>query len=430
MQQLISVLPLLISLILCVVNVYAMNSYRLSIRHPFLLFSAVSVLCFGVNAWIILSRGSAFFRSVMIWTIAVPYFLLFLLITRDKLSQTFFNFWLWVNIYAVIHNLSMFVSDLTFRTLPFENSLRILLLALYLVLYQKVLKKYHRQILETPDVNWWVFSLIPLAFEVLLVLSHKVARVPEGFSRNYGLLLVIFTLMLLIYVLIIYTFRKTNAALRAEYAGAIYSQQLEAARTQIGFLNDAQIRTAVYRHDMRHDLMTIDGFLAIENVEKARAYIQAVQQGIDSLTLRSFCENSMVNLLCSAFADKAERAGVRLTVDIKLPEHLVLSDTDLCALLSNGLENALHAVSGLEPDRRQIDIYSGLRQDNLLIRICNPYDGDIRIRDGLPESDLEGHHYGCRSIHLIAERNHGICLFEAENGIFTLKVALPLSEKE
>ena len=48
------------------------------------------------------------------------------------------------------------------------------------------------------------------------------------------------------------------------------------------------------------------------------------------------------------------------------------------------------------------------------------------MRDDLPVSDRDGHGYGCRSIRSIATQNRGLCTFDAEHGVFTLRVMIPL----
>ena len=88
-----------------------------------------------------------------------------------------------------------------------------------------------------------------------------------------------------------------------------------------------------------------------------------------------------------------------------------ISDTELCSILSNGLENALHAVSELETALKWTELYCGIQANKLLIEIKNPYVGEIAMRDGLPISNREGHGYGCRSIQTIAEQNGGAFLF-------------------
>jgi len=72
-------------------------------------------------------------------------------------------------------------------------------------------------------------------------------------------------------------------------------------------------------------------------------YLQTVQSDLDAITPVRFCENETVNLILSSFAAKAKQSEVRLTIDAKLPDSYPFSDTELCSLLSNTLENAIHA---------------------------------------------------------------------------------------
>ena len=48
------------------------------------------------------------------------------------------------------------------------------------------------------------------------------------------------------------------------------------------------------------------------------------------------------------------------------------------------------------------------------------------IQNGLPDSDRNGHGYGCYNIHTIVQRNGGLCSFDTENGLFTLRLIFPL----
>ena len=113
-----------------------------------------------------------------------------------------------------------------------------------------------------------------------------------------------------------------------------------------------------------------------------------------------------------------------MSVKAQLPQKLSLPNTELCSLLSNGLENALHAAAKLEPTQRWVDFYCDIHVNKLLIEIKNPYLGEIQLQDGIPISSQSGHGYGCRSIQSIVEQHHGLYSFEAENGIFTLRIML------
>ena len=93
-------------------------------------------------------------------------------------------------------------------------------------------------------------------------------------------------------------------------------------------LRQTQMLVAIYRHDMRHHLNMIDGFLDAGKQEQALAYIRKTREDMMSISVRRFCENEAVNLICSSFADKAARMEVRLNVSARLPETLSISDTE------------------------------------------------------------------------------------------------------
>ena len=133
-------------------------------------------------------------------------------------------------------------------------------------------------------------------------------------------------------------------------------------------LNESEVQTAVYQHDMRHHLNAIDGFLAAGKPQQAEEYIRKVRSDIERITPKRYCDNELVNLLCSSFAGKAQRMGVRLEVDAKLPRELSVSDTELCAVLSNALENALRAVSDQPEADRWVTLYCGVGDPKPLCR--------------------------------------------------------------
>lgn len=213
---------------------------------------------------------------------------------------------------------------------------------------------------------------------------------------------------------------------QAELLNSLMAGQLKRAGAEIVSLRQAEAQAATYQHDMRHHLTAISGFLTSGRPQQAEEYIKQVQADIEAITPKRFCENELVNLLCSSFSAKAERMGVRLTLEAALPGALSISDTELCALLSNGLENALNAVGALKENRRWVEFYCGVRLDKLLIEIKNPYAGQIMFHNNLPTSTRPNHGHGCRSIHTISQTYRGLCEFRAEDGIFTLRVALPM----
>lgn len=237
------------------------------------------------------------------------------------------------------------------------------------------------------------------------------------------------TLVGLLYMIYTIAYRQQlQQRTQAELLSSRMAGQLKQAETEMASLRRSEAQAAAYHHDMRHHLTAIDGFLSTGSLQQAQEYIKKVRTDIEVITPKRFCENELVNLLCSSFSAKAERMGVRLKVEAAVPDSLPVSDTELCALLSNGLENALNAAGTQEERRRWVEFYCGVRLDKLLIEIRNPYSGEIPFRDGLPITSQPRHGYGCRSIRTITESYQGLCEFSAEDRIFTLRVALPCKD--
>lgn len=211
-----------------------------------------------------------------------------------------------------------------------------------------------------------------------------------------------------------------------ELDNAMLSTQSQRARHEISALQQIQQQTAVYRHDMRHHLALLSCYLKAGEYEKAVLYIRQTQDDIDRITPVRYCENNAVNLILSSFAAKAKEMGVTLSAEISIPEELPFSETELCALLSNGLENALIAAAGTKGNR-MVRLNCQPHKGRLLIFISNPYAGRVLMREGIPESLRAGHGYGVKSIKMIAEKYGGYCAFKAEDDVFTLKVMLPMN---
>ena len=238
------------------------------------------------------------------------------------------------------------------------------------------------------------------------------------------------TVLVTFYILFLPAFYlETQKRAAAEMQRSMLTMELEQSQLEMDALHRMETQTAVYQHDMRHHLNMLDGLLSAGRPEQAQEYIKGVQADIEAITPRRFCENQLVNLLCSSYTDKAQRQGTVLTVEARLPDALTISDTELCSLLSNGLENALRAVKELPPERRTVSLYCGVQRNKLLIEITNPCGEAVTIKDGLPVSDRgAGHGYGCLSIQTIARRNGGLCEFSCGGGQFRLQVMLPVLE--
>ena len=108
-----------------------------------------------------------------------------------------------------------------------------------------------------------------------------------------------------------------------------------------------------------------------------------------------------------------------LTVEAKLPDSLTFSDTELCSLLSNALENAIHACENIaDTNERYIKLRVYSKNNKLCIDIRNTYRTEPTFHQGHPVSKEQGHGFGTKSMAHIVEKHGGVCQFSVKDGWF------------
>ena len=107
-----------------------------------------------------------------------------------------------------------------------------------------------------------------------------------------------------------------------------------------------------------------------------------------------------------------------------------LEAVDLFSMIGNALDNAEEAVRKLEDhDKRAISVSIFSRHGIAILQVENFYEGDLRFVDGLPvttKGDPNYHGFGLKSIRSTAEKYGGTVSVQAEDGLFLLRVALPV----
>ncbi len=321
----------------------------------------------------------------------------------------------WVNI---------FLAGVSGSTLLGEIGYTIVIVPIYLLLRRYFVGAAHDAMTCSPSALV-LFGSLPVAYYLFDYATTIYSDIL--YTGAYALAEFLPTALIVFYVAFLTAYHvQTQNRTQAEMQRSMLESELRQSQLEIDALHRTESQTAVYQHDMRHHMNMIEGLLNAGESRQAAEYVARVQSDIAAITPRRFCENELVNLLCSAFLDKAQRSGVELTVDARLPRELPVSDTELCSILSNGLENAVRAAAASGVAEPWAELYCGVKLNKLLIEIKNPYAGTVTLRDGVPVSGREGHGFGCRSISAIARSHGGLCVFQGSDGLFCMQVILPV----
>lgn len=227
------------------------------------------------------------------------------------------------------------------------------------------------------------------------------------------------TITIFYFVFIILYYAETQKQARIQRERDILDTQLRQTQTEFSSLRQMQKNAAAYRHDMRHHFALLQGMASKGHIDEIKEYLRTAQSDIDAITPIRFCENETVNLILSFFSTKAKQSDIVLTIDATLPDSLAFSDTALCSLLSNALENAIHASKLLsDSTKRQIKVRLYSKNNKLCIDIRNRYQHEPIFHQGLPVSNESGHGFGTKSIAHIVEKHGGVYQFSVKDGWF------------
>lgn len=420
MNTLKNVVPLFVILFICTLDGYSMMNYRLTEKRAYGCFAAVAFFCLAVNSYIIVYYGELVLRNSIFFTIGIPYFILILAITKDKISQTVFNFWLWINIYDIISNFSAFINDYTVKNYYYLTVLRFLLFCGYFVLYNKCLRKKHRDIMEKLKVNWWIFSFIPMFFTVLICLVNYYFADFHGLTRNYPVLLTIHILMLLVYILIFYTLKTSYDSMEREKLAQSMKSQIAMQKKQYEFYLRKEEEERIFRHDARHRNTILLSYLENGDIAGAKSFLNKELSEIKTNSHTAFSENALVNAVLTEYSTKACEKNINFSAEVSMPEKLACDEIELCVLLSNLLENSFEAA------KTYIDVSMKPFNRQLSLNIKNDYDGQLmKNGDGsYATTKRQGSGLGIKSVGAIVKKNHGFLTIDDSDGVFNVFVTL------
>jgi len=288
--------------------------------------------------------------------------------------------------------------------------------ALLLTLIFRFFRAPFLSYIEELEGGW--LSLLSLPVMLLALYSYFLSSV-----TNVTVLLLLFFTALAAFAALARLMVSLAEAHRARDARS----QMKALRQDYEVLQKKLELGRSSRHDMRHHMTALSALLQKGDYSEAQRYMANWQGQLVQIETKTWCRNAAVNAVLSAYLAQAEEAGYALETDIALPQELPFEEVDLCVVLANALENAIHACEAELCGTPSIKLFASLTdQRRLTIRVENSYHWPIEFdSNGFPiVPHQEGHGQGLKSISAVAEKYHGLFQCDCKDGTFTLRVVL------
>lgn len=204
----------------------------------------------------------------------------------------------------------------------------------------------------------------------------------------------------------------------------LMKMQLLSVEKEIEQVKQNRQKLSILRHDMRHHLNIILTQLQNDNAKKAVDYIREIGDIYDDTTIVTYCKNEIVNSVISIYHARFADRDITLNCNISIGEVLPCTDTAMCTILSNALENSMHALEEMDMENKWVNLSISEKKNHILFQIENPIFQIPKFVNGIPTSEKKGHGIGVRSIVYYVEQLNGQCHFSVSDRSFILRIII------
>lgn len=201
----------------------------------------------------------------------------------------------------------------------------------------------------------------------------------------------------------------------------LLAQQYEIAQSGFENLRRHQEEVMMLRHDMKKHLtflrQSISDKGAIEYLDSLIGQQEAVSPVVQS-------RNQALDIILNAKLGEAIEKGITVeVVQADAPKSLPLSDAELCALMMNLLDNAIHAADKTEKPFLRLDMH---QKDGFFVFVCENAAMPEPLEKSAEKKAATQHGLGMKIMEQIMNRHGNLMEAERLSGSYRVTVALPL----
>lgn len=166
-----------------------------------------------------------------------------------------------------------------------------------------------------------------------------------------------------------------------------------------------------WRHDYHNHIQAAGSYLELGKYEELATYLKELDASLYEIDRIIKTGNLMADAILNSKLSLMREYQIRTEVTAHVPAQLKITDTELCVLLGNLLDNAIEACQKVAAeDERFIKIYMDILQEQFYISVMNGMQGKATRHGGLFESTKHG----------------GFLDRQSEEGVFATEILLPI----
>lgn len=351
---------------------------------------------------------------------------------KNKIILTFIDFILLVLCDIIVANILVTVMNLSLAEVVFyEAWYRVVLFCVSKLIFFIILKTvgyfFGVSKLDLPIKYWHMITAVFIVSLIILMMIVEIGLSVQDY-QNKSIYLVFIPLGILItnifmyYILILLNenYKKEQNykmfALKNEMQGKYYLEREEVYK-----------KTRKLGHDFKNHMLCVSSLLINEKYDEAVKYLDSISE--ESFKYIEFIEtgNDIVDAVLNQKRGVAKKLHIDITINADVPKDLGIKSIDMCAILSNLLDNAIEASMRMkEENKRNINMKVNPYKGYLLILVSNNVDEnevvDIKTLKTIKKGDNHG--LGSSIVKNAVEKYDGTIEYEYEDNIFTVKILI------
>lgn len=402
---------------------WTMTEREFSVKMTAVIYSLFSVIFCAMPAILNIAFGESpvFYTIVYISTIAFA-FIVFLIASADPFCKKIFLFISYANVFSILGSLSVVLSEVFFNGFSelfiyyARNIIRTVLFIPMIFIYIRYLRPAVRTVSGKRRKTWYSISLVSLLFLIIFAMFMIVFYSGYGNAKVY---LPLFVISVLLYAAVLSVIFGTVRSMIDESNAELTRQNVIYLQNQLENAKENELYNKTVRHDIRHHNNNVAAMLKSGDIKGALKYIEEYNLSLDSFKQTEFCPHVTVNAILNSFYSKATSDGIKVSVSADTKPDIGVSDTDLVAILSNILENAINGCKESEKEK-EISVNIKTVSDKTVIVCSNP------CKDGLEVENLmiKQKGIGISSILISARKYNGDISYRLDSGRLTVCVIL------
>lgn len=234
--------------------------------------------------------------------------------------------------------------------------------------------------------------------------------------KNHIQLLVIQFLGMVSLFCIMFAYKKLLENFHLSTELSLLEQQEHSLNQYVEEVKARYEKTKSFRHDIKNHIFVVKELLQNGRPEEAMDYIGDMESMTMELSFPCSTNNPVVDMLVGNKLGMAGVLGIDVHCSLILPYPCLVRDIDFCVILSNALDNAIHACQRMVcGEEKYIRLTGRIQGDFILLEVENSFhQGENPPQRGT----------GLSNVKAVAEKYHGAMSIKTEGGVFFLSVLL------